>query len=419
MTSSHWRSPGRLRVTDGAPASLSAHPDPPDGSHSRRVRRYGAALLTLGCIVWSAAVPASAAVTSGLAAKAAKAGPTVGGQMVTPSDAAVLPDQRIVVVGSSSAADGSRAVVTLLLPNGRPDRTFGSQGTVVSDLDTGPARAVAVRPDGRFVVATRGGFLLQYTVSGSLDPTFSGDGALAVDEYLLDVAVRPDGDVVSLGDSVSLLSPQGVLRASMEAVQDGGAGFRRIAVQSTGHVVVAGASDCNYALSMRLDPSLATSTWLSDPVGTASVDVLVVQSDKVLITSNGLTDSACGFLSSGIVFERHLASGQRDPTFGDDGAVVVDQTAWPKGARDGQPLSVALHPTGKIVVLGSTYLARFTPSGVPDSTFSGDGVVPLSAGTWSVVVVQADGRVVLLGSSGSGLVVRRFRDTGQTLRAAR
>ncbi|HLL16743.1 MAG TPA: Calx-beta domain-containing protein [Pyrinomonadaceae bacterium] len=97
--------------------------------------------------------------------------------------------------------------------------------------------------------------------------------------------------------------------------------------------------------------------------------------------------------------------GALDPTFDTDGKVV---TSFPKGldiARD-----VALQADGKIVVAGSSgsdfALARYNADGSLDTTFGTGGRVhtdfPLAQGGFAnALVIQPDGKIVLAGSANS------------------
>src|SRR5688500_9547948 len=82
-----------------------------------------------------------------------------------------------------------RAVLLLQLPfapsgRGAPgdlEATFGTDGSVI--INTGPeskARAVAIQPDGKLLVAGRGDYskfvLVRYHANGILDTSFNGTG---------------------------------------------------------------------------------------------------------------------------------------------------------------------------------------------------------------------------------------------------
>ncbi|MCA1846848.1 MAG: hypothetical protein LC792_27360, partial [Actinobacteria bacterium] len=103
----------------------------------------------------------------------------------TPGDVAVQPDGRIAVAAGASVgtgqgeAIGDMAVIRRL-PDGTPDTAFGWSGTAFVDFggyDT--ARAVAVQPDGKIVVAGATGCsvaVVRLKRDGSLDTGFGNAG---------------------------------------------------------------------------------------------------------------------------------------------------------------------------------------------------------------------------------------------------
>ena len=103
---------------------------------------------------------------------------------------------------------------------------------------------------------------------------------------------------------------------------------------------------------------------------------------------------------------RFTSSGIPDTTFSGDGVATIPVP------RDGGVAGIAIAPDGNIVVAGNTtddvtddaLLVRLTGSGAPDTGFSGDGVATFSGPQIyldaSAVVVQDDGKVVMGGESG-------------------
>jgi uncharacterized delta-60 repeat protein len=106
------------------------------------------------------------------------------------------------------------------------------------------------------------------------------------------------------------------------------------------------------------------------------------------------------------------ADGMLDPSFGNGGLVV---TAFPGASSQDRALSLVVLPDGRAVAAGYTNLnlaqtdmavARYLSSGELDTTFGGDGQVtipfPQTGGSYSTaeeVLLQADGRLVLVGST--------------------
>jgi uncharacterized delta-60 repeat protein len=134
-----------------------------------------------------------------------------GGTVVIPLNsgpvtALATPDKRIVILGNGGS--GGSAQVIRLLRNGKLDGGFGSGGSV--SLHVYAAYHVATAPDGKLVVGgiASDGFhaeLIRLTADGRLDSTFGSNGAIEF-EYLsgesngvLVTLVQPDGKIVAGG----------------------------------------------------------------------------------------------------------------------------------------------------------------------------------------------------------------------------
>jgi uncharacterized delta-60 repeat protein len=127
----------------------------------------------------------------------------------------VEPDGRIAAAGYARPFSGEPSDFALarLLPNGAPDPSFGTNGTVRTPLSAGfdLAFALARQPDGKLVVvgqadsgADQDAAVARYTTSGALDPTFGVGGWLTLpvgfdDDVLYGVALQPDGRIVAAG----------------------------------------------------------------------------------------------------------------------------------------------------------------------------------------------------------------------------
>ena len=119
-------------------------------------------------------------------------------------------DGKIVAVGQVSVGSSDVALVRYLR-NGLLDSRFGSGGIVTTDLGSfEQARAVALQPDGRIVVAgltfTPGVdfAIARYLIDGALDPGFADGGTARTDfagsnDEALAVAIQRDGKIVAAG----------------------------------------------------------------------------------------------------------------------------------------------------------------------------------------------------------------------------
>jgi uncharacterized delta-60 repeat protein len=148
-----------------------------------------------------------------------------GGRFDEASAVAVQSDGRIVVAGSSSDATGSDMAVARYNSDGTLDTSFDGDGTALVDFGSeASARAVAVQPDGKVVLAgwvshpVGGGCcvadfaLARLTSAGALDSSFDGDGQVVTDflpgadnghDAAQAVLVQADGRIVAAGAGVA------------------------------------------------------------------------------------------------------------------------------------------------------------------------------------------------------------------------
>ena len=139
----------------------------------------------------------------------------VGGRVDSPfmTDVAIQPDDRIVTSGFAFAKFGVYRYET----DGTPDATFDGDGKATLGPGTGSAKAngLALQPNGKIVVAgayrkepgIRRFALGRLTASGTIDPVFGGgDGFVATrlggqHSEARAVALQPDGRIVVAGAS--------------------------------------------------------------------------------------------------------------------------------------------------------------------------------------------------------------------------
>ncbi len=197
---------------------------------------------------------------------------------------AIQHDGKIVLGGESDqgAATGYQAAVARLNPNGNLDQTFSGDGRRLLGFKNGDgfddAGAVAIQRDGRIVTCGESSqgpgngdefALARLKSNGNLDPTFSGDGRLALSvaagnggDVCQGVTLQGDGRIVAAGYAFQSSTPQfAVVRLNPSGdvdhgfsgdgrriigLGDGGYG-RAVALQGDGDIVVAG--DTNRAAS--------------------------------------------------------------------------------------------------------------------------------------------------------------------------
>jgi uncharacterized delta-60 repeat protein len=234
--------------------------------------------------------------------------------------------------------------------------------------------------------SSHGFALARYTQDGALDPSFGGDGRVTT-EFAgrfagAGLVIQDDGNIVVAGS----VAP--------------GSGMQRFILA---RYTAAGALDPTFGGNGRVKTGFAGDAF---PTGIA------LQDDGNIVVV-GVVVSPFRARSK-FALARYTQGGTLDPTFGGDGKVITDF------ADDAFVGDIAIQADGNIVVAGSLFpaadrerflLARYTPGGVLDPTFSGNGRVTTrfagSAGA-SSVVLQDDGHIVAGGSTFSPARKNKF-----------
>ena len=138
----------------------------------------------------------------------------------------------------------------------------------------------------------------------------------------------------------------------------------------------------------------------------APEDVAIQANGKIVAVGRVSTPSG----SARFALARYRTNGSLDPTFGGDGLVIIDFAG-----RSNAAFGVAIQQDGKIVAVGDVQVtvgvqkfavARLNRDGTLDSTFGGNGKVTtaLTGGEDGArdVAIQADGRIVVVGTSDLG-----------------
>lgn len=331
------------------------------------------------------------------------------------------------------------------------DRTFGVDGRVSANIGDADRAAVAIEPDGDIVTAGSRGTpsgrdfaLTRHDASGALDASFGPGGIAATDfggdfDVANDVAALPDGGAVAAGttDAAGFTKLEFALaRYRADGTLDphfGSAGKVRTPIldasqatallaQPDGKLVAGGSAaggalaDGDFALARyNADGSLDTTFGGGDGIvttdlGTRSdgIRALALQGDGKIV--------AVGSADERIALARYLPDGTPDPTL----TPRTSNISFGDGAH-----GVALTPAGEIMISGWTFtpgagndfaLARFSASGSLETTFGDHGIAraDLSGGDdfGEHVVVDAQGRSVLVGTAGDDLGLVRFAADG-------
>jgi uncharacterized delta-60 repeat protein len=369
------------------------------------------------------------------------------------NDVVVQPDGKIVAAGITSVdAVNSDFALARYGADGALDPSFGTGGKVTTDFFGlfDRADAMALQPDGKIVVAgltgdrvSQGDFALaRYNSDGTLDASFGTGGKVVTDfsgglDGASGVALQPDGRVVAVGTSAARgqfdfalaryngdgsLDPSfgtgGKVTNDFSPIDTASA----VAIQPDGRIVVSGStfsiptvSDfavARYETDGSLDASFGTGGRVkTDFFGASDLPAaLALQADGRIVVAGAVDDLDGSAFDFGLV--RYNFDGTVDLAFGSNGKVTTDFAGGLDGARD-----VALQADGRIILAGTAgdglirsatdfALARYELNGRLDSTFGSGGKVmtDVSAGfdTASALAIQQDGRLVLAGGTGSG-----------------
>ncbi|QDV14718.1 FG-GAP repeat protein [Rosistilla oblonga] len=378
---------------------------------------------------------------------------------------------RIIIVGSLSFTDGSgrsEFAITRLTPNGHIDTSFGIDGFQFIDFAErktgGPD--IAIDSQGRIVVGGSAQHIddrdydfavARLTTDGVLDSDFSDDGKHHFDiggttDISTSLTIDPQDRIVMGGYTnvhsgiqndlaVVRLTTDGVLDESFDSDGIQTIDFNHksdlpgsVAIDSLGRIVVTGRSiqggetGTDTAVA-RLTADGALDTTFSDD-GKQLIDLFSQQE----LTTGLVIDSSDRILVGGytrlvetnddLAVLRLTTTGELDTTFDEDGIQLIDFNKM----RDygGQ---LAIDPQGNILVGGTVQngtsssdigVARLTPSGDFDRTFSRDGKLTTDIGSPAssyssaseIVAYQPDGKMVVVGNYNGAIVLARHFDDG-------
>lgn len=319
-----------------------------------------------------------------------------GGKIVTPVgqagaifSVALQQDGKIVGAGYASVGNNEDFALVRFNMDGSLDDHFGAGGKVTTAIWSGSEfiESVIIQTDGKLVAAGRvfqgkneDTGLLRYNLDGSLDQTFGTEGGILIhfgegDDFLLSVAVQPDGKVIAAGWSFNGFDND----------------FALVRYHSNGNL------DTTFGNEGKVITDFG--------FGGDGIRAMVIQPDgKIVVggeTFNGINVD--------FALARYQPSGLLDPEFGNGGMVTVGI-----GPGDNRIYALALAPDGKIVAAGSFYngssddfaLVRLQTNGALDTTLGQRGVVRTGIGGGDdiaqAVKLQSDGKIVAAGMSESG-----------------
>jgi uncharacterized delta-60 repeat protein len=357
-----------------------------------------------------------------------------------------------------AVADGARG--------GALDRSFDGDGVVTTELGTSAwAADVLVQRDGKIVAAgfsndterrNEGGFaVVRYRADGALDETFAGGRAvtpLGRIAYASAVALQPDGKVVAAGTVNqsagridfalarygsdgrldSSFGSGGTVRTDFATTGDPftsptAESAADVLAQPDGKIVAVGRAVeyrrsrllgsfalARYTAAGTLDVSFGgDGKVVTDFGGDAGAEAAALQPDGKIIAAGWVLDDSGQ--NSRVALARYLPDGSLDPSFDGDGRVVTDLATIEERAT-----GIGLDSMGRIVVAvgagGDLAVARYVPAGTLDATFGRDGVGHIGSDSPEVpsdLVIQRNGKIVVLGTGIADFVLARFLPNGR------
>jgi len=414
--------------------------------------------LTWGRMRGAAAAATMALLLGAPSASAATGGPGSLDPTFGAGGVALVPGIGSFVGGATSAADGDILIalgsgVERLHPDGTPDTSFGSGGFASTGLANPGPGGVAVQPDGKIVWVGAGQIpgdtntadnfaVARFTTTGTLDPTFGTGGLVSTSfpaQPVSDAAdtalVQPDGKILVGGQAG--LSARGIrlfaamLRLTANGSLDTSFGTGGKVVNTTNDLAIT-------ALGLDAAGDIFTLPVPAEYDSTGHAEAAVTQAALTTAAHGGMIGSVPSvFLPDGrglvtgggggigrcdvdVEVQRFLGATQ-DPSF----AVTPIDFSGTEGCTHDGARGIAVQADGKVLVVGSSFhgpngflLARLTAAGELDSGFGTNGVVVSAIGANSqsladTVLVQPDGKILVIGTAtdaaGNGdLAVARY-----------
>lgn len=349
----------------------------------------------------------------------------------------IQPDGKIVAVGLTQAPN-TQAIIARYNTDGTLDNTFGVNGIVQagigSSLSTTVLNDVAIDSSGNIVVV---GFtydvgsntsilVARYTTAGVLDSTFASGGVFSASfgngSSLNSVVIQPDDKIVVAGLVVINGTPNGLIaRLTTSGTLDttfnstgyiigfvsSGTAINDVKIDNSGNIVVAGYYNpgttdeqfiiIRYTSAGALDTTFNSTGMVLGSIGNRShINAIAIDSSNNIVVG--------GFINFGsadqFMVARYTSSGALDTTFNSPNGFISQLIGNGSQVND-----VVIQSDGKIVVGGfynnytnQAVVARYTSSGVLDTTFGNGGVISLAIGNSSQIngldIQSSDGRIV-------------------------
>lgn len=333
-------------------------------------------------------------------------------------DLVIQSDGKIVAVGSTShTSQGNDIAVARFNPDGSLDATFADGGKVIlSIVNGGEARSVALQPDGKIVIAggsysvlsgKRSIYVARLNPNGARDETFGQYGVTLLDrrttnatEEAYAVGIQPSGKILVAGTSLdggwpmysalARLDENGVLDPSFGKKHAENRRPQSLYVYPDGKFLLAGGYDffggpsrhwvARYGVNGALE-----SDSLIDVGGTSGGYAECVTVDSV----GGVWTSGTRYNQPN--YELVLRGGG-------------GMTIGPSRSVHNDVKKMAFQPNGKLAIIGGDFICRYNPDQTLDPTFANEGIMPKpdEISQPMAVVCQGNGSILVGGQSGLG-----------------
>lgn len=380
---------------------------------------------------------------------------TVSPNLFRPNGLALQTDGKIVFAGqSTSSATLHDVSVIRLNTNGTFDASFDGDGVVQTALanQESEARCVAFQSDGKIIIggsstqplttSRSDPTLIRYNSDGSLDTSFDGDGVKIVellrnneDNHFYDIAEQTDGKIIGISNRdgnfgffvrddffVTRFNSDGSLDTSFDTngiaksqwCEDG----TELVLQTDGKIVAAGSQD--RAIVSTQNHGICVQRFGQNGAVDYAFNA-VAPNGKAAFSNYGFTEVSAvaglpngkilvaGWGELGTITEAMLirlnADGTLDTSFMNEGIYLKNTIV---SAQPYYFYDLKTFGDGSFFIAGGSnelggVIIKFTAAGVPDTTFSGDGVVTsASAARFYSLAVQPDGKILGCGSFGTG-----------------
>jgi uncharacterized delta-60 repeat protein len=357
----------------------------------------------------------------------------------------VQQDQKLLAVGSSSVAEITLARYLL---DGTPDPDFGSNGRLRLRFGGHNSSGYAVdqQPDGKLliagVIAKSGGqdwAVMRLHLSGQIDSTFGTNGSVITDivdgyESPQDIAIQPDGKIVLVGSiPTKTFSDMAVLRYTKDGQLDADFGsngivitnFRgedvayKVIIQPDEKILVGGFSSesavgdfamARYNADGDLDETFGDDGRVMTDFeqGSDWARSMELLPDGKIIMAGNVNYRNLEFLSE-FGLAKYNADGSLDSTF-----AVNGKSIFREGTKT-DANAMVVQPDGKIIIAGTSdfptsqlqwFLTRILPTGERDVNFGDNGIVitdiPGSNEYGYTMALSRDSRIYIGGSVFTG-----------------